>query len=291
MVIPALILLALFRYGPMFGIVMAFQEFDVFEGFLGSRFVGFEHFVRFFQYRNFWQIMRNTLVISFLKLTLGFSAPIILALFINEVQIAPLKRFFQTVSYLPHFISWVIVGGMIISLLSVGNGSVNILLEALGIIDEPVNWLSESQYFWAILILSNVWKDVGFGSIIYLAAIAGIHSELYESAQIDGANRFQMMMRITLPSIRPQIIILFILAVGRFLEAGFEDILMLTNYGRNTIVRPVSEVIATYVFRVGIENARYSYAAAAGLFRSVVNATMLVAANYLSKRYSETSLW
>jgi putative aldouronate transport system permease protein len=291
MALPAMILLVVFAYGPMFGLMMAFQDFDVYEGFLGSRFVGFEHFVAFFQARNFWQIMRNTVAISMLKLAFGFTAPIALALFINEVQHSPSKRFFQTVSYLPHFISWVIVGGMIISLLSVENGSINILLRALGIVDRPVNWLSEQDYFWGILVASHVWKEVGFGSIIYLAAIAGINPELYESATIDGASRLQMMWRITLPSIKPQIIVLFILALSRLLEAGFEDILMLTNYGHNTIVRPASDVIATYVFRIGIENGRYSYAAAAGLFRSVINVSMLIAANSMSRKYSETSLW
>ncbi len=291
MALPAMFLLLVFSYGPMFGLVMAFQNFDVYRGFLHSEFVGFRHFIAFFQARNFWQIMRNTVGISLLKLAFGFTAPILLALAINEVQHRGTKRFFQTVSYLPHFISWVIVGGMVISMLSVENGSINMLLQALGVISQPVNWLSRPNYFWSILVVSDVWKSAGFGSIIYLAAIAGINPELYESATIDGANRAQMMTRITVPSIKPQIIILFILALSRLLEAGFEDILMLTNFGQNAIVRPVSDVISTYVFRIGIENARYSYAAAAGLFRSVINVTMLLAANTMSRRYSETSLW
>ncbi len=291
MALPAMFLLLVFSYGPMFGLVMAFQNFDVYRGFLHSEFVGFRHFIAFFQARNFWQIMRNTVGISLLKLAFGFTAPILLALAINEVQHRGTKRFFQTVSYLPHFISWVIVGGMVISMLSVENGSINMLLQALGVISQPVNWLSRPNYFWSILVASDVWKSAGFGSIIYLAAIAGINPELYESATIDGANRAQMMTRITVPSIKPQIIILFILALSRLLEAGFEDILMLTNFGQNAIVRPVSDVISTYVFRIGIENARYSYAAAAGLFRSVINVTMLLAANTMSRRYSETSLW
>ena len=291
MALPAMLLLLVFSYGPMFGLVMAFQNFDVYQGFLGSEFVGFRHFIAFFNARNFWQIMRNTVGISVLKLAFGFTAPIALALAINEVHHRGTKRFFQTVSYLPHFISWVIVGGMVISMLSGENGSINMLLQAIGVISQPVNWLSQPNYFWGILVISDVWKSAGFGSIIYLAAIAGINPELYESATIDGANRLQMMARITLPSIKPQIIILFILALSRLLEAGFEDILMLTNFGQNAIVRPVSDVISTYVFRIGIENARYSYAAAAGLFRSVINVTMLLAANAMSRRYSETSLW
>jgi putative aldouronate transport system permease protein len=291
MALPAMILLLIFSYGPMFGLVMAFQNYDVYRGFLHSEFVGFRHFIAFFHARNFWQIIRNTVGISLLKLAFGFTAPIALALAINEVHHRGTKRFFQTVSYLPHFISWVIFGGMVISMLSVENGSVNMLLQAIGVISQPINWLSQPNYFWGILVVSDVWKSAGFGSIIYLAAIAGINPELYESATIDGANRLQMMVRITLPSIKPQIIILFILALSRLLEAGFEDILMLTNFGQNAIVRPVSDVISTYVYRIGIENARYSYAAAAGLFRSVINVTMLMAANAMSRRFSETSLW
>ena len=291
MVLPALLFIFVFSYIPMYGIIIAFKDFDLFDGIMGSPWVGLKHFRAFFNAREFWLIMRNTMAISVLKLAFGFTAPIAMALMINEIRSMHMRRIFQTISYLPHFVSWVIVSGMVISLLSVDNGSVNILLQSIGLIDRPINWLSERRYFWALLVGANVWKDVGFGAIIYLAAIAGVNPELYEAASIDGAGRFKQIFIITLPCIKSQIIILFILAVSRILEAGFEDILLLTNFGQNAIVRPVSDVISTYVFRVGIENQRFSYATAAELFRSIVNIGMLVSANALSRRYSETSLW
>lgn len=291
MALPSLAFLFLFSYIPMYGVLMAFQDYDLFLGMRNSPWVGFKHFLEFFRSRDFWTIMRNTLSISILKLAFGFTAPILMALMINEVQHSGIKRVIQTISYLPHFVSWVIVSGMVMSLLSVDNGSINVLLVGLGIIDEPRNWLSDRGAFWPILVAANVWKDMGFGSIIYLAAIAGINPELYEAASIDGASRLRQIFVITLPSIAPQIIILFILALGKILEAGFDDILLLTNNGQNAILRPVSEVIGTYIFRVGIENQRFSYATAAGLFRSVIDAGMLVGANRAARKLTETSLW
>ncbi|WP_435171464.1 ABC transporter permease [Paenibacillus glycanilyticus] len=290
MIIPGVLLLFVFSYLPMYGVVTAFQDYNLFKGFADSPWAGTKHFRMFFHSPDFWTIMRNTVVVSLLKLIFSFPAPIALALLLNEVGKAAFKRIIQTVSYLPHFLSWVIVGGFVISMLSVDNGSINILLMKLHLIDEPVNWLSESNYFWGILIASNVWKDIGFASIVYLAAISGIDPHLYESASIDGANRFRQMFSITVPSIMPVIVIFMILAVGNVMNAGFEDILILTNNGVNAIVRNVSDVIDTYVYRIGIQNQRFSYAAAVGLFKSAINVLLLIGANRLARK-SGQSLW
>lgn len=291
MVIPAIIMIIIFSYIPMWGILTAFQDYSPAKGFFGSEWVGFKHFKMFFNAPEFWQIMRNTIVISLLKLFIAFPAPIILALMLNEVKNAFFKRFVQTVSYLPHFISWVIVSGFVISLLSVDSGSVNILLQKLGIIDEPVHWLSIPDYFWGILISSGIWKEIGFGAIVYLAAITGVDPHMYEAASIDGAGRMRKLISITIPSIAPVIIIFLILQVGQILNAGFEEILLLTNQGQNVVLRPVAETIDTYVYRVGIENYRFSYATAAGLFKGVISVGMLVIANWIARKLGNSSLW
>lgn len=291
LVLPAFVVLVIFSYLPLWGVLMAFQNFSVYKGFWHSDWVGFKQFRDFFLAPEFGKIMRNTIVISFLKLLLGFPAPIVLALILTEIKNRTFKRLAQTVTYLPHFLSWVIVSGMVLSMFAVRNGSVNMLLQTLGIIKKPIAWMSQPQYFWGILVSANIWKEVGFGSIIYLAAIAGINPELYEAASVDGAGRMQKIVRITLPSIAPQIIVLLILRISHILNAGFQDILLLTNNGTNVILRDVSDVIATYVYRVGLQNQRFSYATAAGLAMSVVNIIMLWSANAFSRRLSETSLW
>ncbi|MBC8079111.1 MAG: sugar ABC transporter permease [Gorillibacterium sp.] len=291
MVLPAILFIVVFSYIPMWGVLMAFQDYDMFKGFWASEWVGLKHFRMFFSAPEFWQIIRNTIMISMGKLVIGFPAPIILALMLNEVRSMVYKRVIQTISYLPHFISWVIMSGILFSLLSVDTGSINLLLQKIGLIDEPINWLSNSHYFWGLLITANVWKEVGFGAIVYLAAIAGVDPHLYEAASIDGANRFKQIFLITLPSITPVILIFLILQISNILNAGFEDILLLTNNGNNAIIRNVSEVIDTYVYRTGILNQRYSYAIAAGLFKSLVNILMLILANGLSRRFGKSSLW
>jgi len=286
MVIPALIFIIIFSYIPMYGILTSFQNYNLAKGFFASEWVGFKHFDMFFHSPDFDRVMRNTIVISFLKFFIGFPAPIILALMLNEVRRMAFKRIVQTVSYLPHFMSWVIVSGMMISILSTDNGSLNILLMKLKMIDEPINFLTLPEYFWAILVTTNVWKDIGFGSIVYLAAIAGVNPQLYESAAMDGASRFKQIYLITIPSIMPVIIIFMILSIGDLISAGFEDILLLGNDG----LRSVSDVIDTYVYRVGIMNQRYSYATAVGLFKAVISVALLAIANY-SARKSGNSLW
>lgn len=287
MVIPALLFIFVFNYIPMYGVLMSFQDYSIFKGFLHSPWVGFKHFEMFFNAPEFWVVMRNTLVISLLKLGIGFPAPIVLALMLNEINNRTFKRIIQTVSYLPHFLSWVIVSGFVISMLSTDNGSLNMLLESVNLIKEPINFLSLPEYFWAILVTTGVWKEIGFASIVYLAAIAGINPHLYEAASIDGASRVRQIVTITIPSIMPVVVVFSILAIGNLLNAGFEDILLLAG---NPVLRDVSDVIDTYVYRLGIQNSRFSYATAAGLFKAIISVGLLAGANYLARR-SGNSLW
>lgn len=289
MVWPGILLIFVFAYLPMYGILIAFMDYNIFTGgdIWANPWVGFKHFQMFFDSPEFYNVMRNTIVISLLKFIIGFPAPIILALMLNEIRHMMFKRIVQTITYLPHFMSWVIVAGLVMSLLSTENGSVNMLLKSINLIDEPINFLSISEYFWSILISANVWKEIGFGSIVYLAAIAGVDQHMYEAADIDGASKFKQIYLITIPTIMPVIIIFMILSIGRLLDAGFEDILLLAN---NPVLRPVSDVIETYVYRVGLSNFRYSYAAAVGLFKAVISVGLLTMANYLARR-SGNSLW
>ncbi|WP_394327660.1 ABC transporter permease [Paenibacillus macquariensis] len=287
MVIPALVLIFIFSYLPMYGVLMSFQDYDIFGGFFHSPWVGFKHFKMFFDSPDFWNVMRNTIVISFLRLLIGFPAPIILAIILNEVAHIRFKKVIQTISYLPHFLSWVIVSGLAMSILATENGSLNILLEKFNLINEPINFLSIPNYFWGILISTGVWKEIGFSAIIYIAAIAGINPEVYEAASIDGATRLKKIMYITIPGITGVIIIFMILAVGDILSAGFEDILLLA---KNPVLQDVSDVIDTYVYRVGIKNSRFSYAAAVGLFKSIISIALLTIANAVARKIGR-SLW
>lgn len=287
MVLPALVVILIFSYLPMYGVLNAFQDYKILKGFWDSPWVGFKHFEAFFDSPDFNDVMRNTIIISLLKFCIGFPAPILLALMLNEVRNMAFKRIVQTVSYLPHFLSWVIVAGFVMSMLSTDNGSVNMLLEKTNLIEEPINFLSIPEYFWSILVATNLWKEIGFASIVYLAAIAGVDPHMYEAAEMDGASRFKQMFLITLPSIMPVVVIFMILAIGNLLSAGFEDILLLAT---NPILRDVSDVLDTYVYRVGIANNRFSYATAVGLFKAIISVGLLLIANWLARR-SGNSLW
>lgn len=287
MIFPALLFIFVFNYIPMYGVLMAFQDYNLYKGFLHSPWAGFKHFDMFFNSPDFFRVIRNTIVISVLKLVINFPAPIVLALMLNEVKNMVFKRIVQTISYLPHFLSWVIVSGFTISMLSVDNGSLNILLQALGIIDKPINFLSMPENFWAIIITTNLWKEVGFATIVYLAAIAGVDQSMYEAASIDGANKFKQIFLITLPSITPVIIIFLILSIGNLLNAGFDDLLLL---GSSPMLRDVADVIDTYAYRTGIINNRFSYAAAVGLFKAIISVGLLTGANYIARR-AGSSLW
>ena len=275
MVWPGLIALFIFAYLPMAGLVMVFQDYDIIKGFFASPWVGFKHFRDFFTNPQFPVLMKNTLILSFAKILFGFPAPIILALMFNEITQKATKRVFQTITYMPYFLSWVVVGGMLSAMLAVDGGSVNDFLVRFGMIKEPINFLSEPKYFRTILVASNIWKSIGYNAIIYIAAIAGINHEMYEAAEVDGASRIRQMISITIPEIAPQIMIMLIMQIGQLLNAGYEDILILTNNCDNTVLLEVGDVIDTYVYRFGIKMHRYSYSAAVGLFKAIISVISL----------------
>ena len=290
MVIPAMILVMIFAYLPLYGLIMAFQDFRLGDTIGRSRWVGFEHFRMFFNSSDFWLIMRNTAVISVLKIVLVFPMPILLALVLNEVRNMAFKRTVQTISYLPHFISWVVVAGIALDLMS-PDGSLNSILISLGIIDSPIIFMAEARFFWGVIVITDIWKGVGWGAIIYIAAISTINPELYQAASVDGAGRMRKLWHITLTGIKPTIIIMLILTVGSIIPSGFEQVMLLTNNLRNTMVYERAEILDTHIFRVGLTNMRYSYASAIGLFRSIISVVLLLAVNFGAKKFFDESLF
>lgn len=285
MLAPALIWFAVFMYQPMVGLQIAFKQFSVFKGIADSPWVGFDHFVALFQSDRFLRAISNTLVISAYSLVLAAPVPIILALMINEVQSRGLRKSIQTALYLPHFVSSVIVAGIVIALLSPTSGLVNNLLAWMGF--ERTYFLTRPEWFRTIYIASGIWKEAGFDSIIYLAAIMGINPALYESAQVDGATRWQMMWRITLPSILPTIAVLLVIRLGHVLEVGYEYIVLL--YQPSTY--ETADVISTYIYRQGLQGAHYDRAAAAGVFNAVVALVLVLIANKISRRITRTGVF
>ena len=292
MILPIFIWLILFCYMPMFGIIIAFKDFKFNKGILGSPWAGFKHFVEFIVDPNITNVLINTLGISALKVFLMFPIPIILAILLNEIRHAAFKRVTQTVSYFPYFISWAIIAIMAINWLSPTTGFVNRLLLTLGIIREPVLFLGEPEAFWWVSLFLEIWKTTGWGSIIYLAAIAGIDQEMYEAAVIDGANRFQRIIRITVPSILSTIMIMLILNIGNMLSGGlYASNFEISYLLGNPLNLPRSEIIDTYILKVGIKLARHSYATAVGLLSSVVSFILLVSANWISRKTTQESLF
>ncbi len=283
-VLPVLIYLILFAYKPMYGIVIAFQNYKPFLGIEGSRWVGFDNFTAFFNDVYFLRLLRNTFSISLLSILFGFPAPIILALLLNEIRSTKFKRVVQTVSYMPYFISIVVVCGLIRAF-SQTDGVFNDIIAAFG--GQRSNLLSYKENFYPIYILSGIWQSVGWDSIIYLAALAGIDQEQYEAAKVDGAGRVKQMLFITLPGLMPTITVLFILRMGGILNVGYEKILLLYQ----PLTYEVADVISTYVYRKGIVEANYSFSTAVGLFNSLVNIIFLVVTNQLSKKANNTSLF
>lgn len=275
-----------FNYIPMYGLIIAFKEFSIIKSIAEAPWVGFMHFVEFLEDENFWLVLKNTLGISLIKLFIGFPLPIIFALLLNELTSMKFKKMVQTISYLPHFLSWVVLGGILTTWLA-DVGIINDILMGMGFIDERTNFLADPQYFWGIVILSDIWKELGWSAIIYLAAIAGVSTELYEAATIDGANRFQKMWNVTLPAIRPTIAVLFILAVSGVLNSNFDQILIL----RNALNESASNVVDIYVYQVGIQNARYSYATAVGLMKAIIAFILLLSANKIVKKLNGNSLF
>ncbi|MDN4083893.1 ABC transporter permease [Paenibacillus polymyxa] len=276
----------IFHYIPMYGILIAFKHFDIIGTISSAPWAGLEHFRAFLEDDNFWYIVKNTLGISLLKLAIGFPLPIVFALFLNEIRSTRFKKSIQTISYLPHFLSWVILGGILTTWLA-DTGMINQLLLAWGWIDQPISYLAEPGYFWTIVVSSDIWKELGWSAIIYLAAMAGVSTDMYEAATIDGAGRFQKMWYVTLPAIKGTISILFILAVSGILNSNFDQILVL----RNSLNESASNVVDIYVYQVGIQQGRFSYSTAVGLLKSVLALILLLIANSVTKRMNNTSLF
>lgn len=285
LLIPGLLFLFLFKYTPMYGIVIAFQDFNIFEGISGSRWVGLDQFHKLIQSDEFAQVFVNTLLISFYKIILLFPIPIFIALLLNEVRFSGFKRTIQTIIYLPHFLSWVIISGLFITILSPSGGLVNEFLQWLGM--EPITFFMDNRFFRSIVVFTAGWKESGWNAIIFIAAIAGIEQEQYEAAAIDGAGRIRQMLHISLPGIMPTIVLMLILRLGSVLEAGTEQIL--TMY--NPVVYQSGDVIGTFVYRVGLGKMDYSFSTAVGLFNSVVGFLLVVTGNVVSKKLVQRGIW
>jgi len=284
MVLPVVAYYVIFDYGPMYGLQIAFKDYSPGTGIWGSPWTGFDHFIEFFNSYYFWRLIRNTVLISLYDLIFGFPAPIILALLLNELRQQLFKRVVQTISYLPHFISVVVVVGMLVDFLA-RDGVVNQLLSFFGV--EPRSYLSEPGWFRFLYISSGIWQHIGWGSIIYLAALSNIDPTLYEAARVDGANRWRQALHITIPGIMPTVIILLILRMGSMMSVGSEKILLMYN----PLTYETADVISTFVYRKGILEASYSYTTAVGLFNAVIAFSLLIISNSISKRVSETKLW
>jgi putative aldouronate transport system permease protein len=279
-----LVFFAVFRYLPMLGNVIAFRRYEPGGSLFGETWVGLHYFQLFWSDPTFWQVFTNTLILGGLTLLFTFPVPIILALLLNEVRTRSLKRFVQSVSYLPHFLSIVVVAAIIMQLLS-DNGAVNQALHTVG--HAPITFLQQPGWFRQIYVSSEVWQTAGWGTILYLAALTTIDAQLYEQARIDGANRWQQTWHVTLPGIRPTMMTLLILNIGTFMAVGFEKILLLYN----PLTYPTADVISTYLYRVGVVSGSFSYAAAIGLFDSVIGLTLVISANFISRRLVGASLW
>ncbi|RPF23104.1 ABC transporter permease [Myceligenerans xiligouense] len=279
-----IIYLLIFRYTPMAGNVVAFRRFRPGGSMFGDEWVGLYYFQAFIQDPKFWEVFLNTVILGALTLIVVFPLPIVLALMLNELRSRRFKKFAQTITYLPHFMSMVIVAGFVFELTAI-NGTINQIISGLG--SDPISFMQKAEWFRQIYVSSEIWQTVGFGTILYLAALTTIDDQLYEAARIDGANRWQQTWHITLPGIRPTIVVLLILNIGTFMAVGFEKVLLLYN----PLTYPTADVIATYLYRVGINSGSFSYAAAIGLFEAVIGLTLVLSANLIAKRTVGASLW
>lgn len=285
MILPGILYFVIFKYLPMFGLVIAFQDYKPYQGILGSEWVGFAHFEKLFAEPVFLDLLGNTLVLFGMNLVFFFPVPIILALMLNEVRQQAFKRIVQTMVYIPHFMSWVIIVSISFVMLSMDRGLINELLVALGL--GKINFLMSPEWFRPMYILQIIWREAGWGTIIYLAAMASIDPQQYEAARIDGASRLRQMWHITLPTIRSVIVVLLLLKIGDVLEVGFEHIFLLLN----AMNREVGEVFDTYVYVAGLQQGQFSYSAAVGFFKSFVGLALVVTANWLSKKFGEEGIY
>ncbi|MFC5405168.1 ABC transporter permease [Cohnella soli] len=293
--LPAIALVLVFNYIPMFGLVMAFQDYRILDGYFGSDFVGFDHFKEFFASPDFYRALRNTLAINLICLAVVFPMPIIFSILLNELVSSKLKKTIQTITYLPYFISWVVVGGLFYKLLESQSGVVNVLLHSLGMEDIP--FFREPHYFWPIIVLATIWKGIGWNSILYLSAINAIDPHLFEAAEVDGANRFQRMLHITVPGITGTAVFLFILTVGSLINgSGGASGSLAPNFEalwnfRNALVADRSDVLDIYVYQQGVQGAQYSYAAAIGVFQSLLSILLIFGSNSLIKKWRGSALF
>ncbi|MCQ2579406.1 MAG: ABC transporter permease subunit [Treponemataceae bacterium] len=286
MSVPFVLYTILFRYVPLFGWTMAFQDYKPYKSFTDQTWVGLKWFIQLFTEKEFLLSLRNTVGMSIISTVLGYITAILIAVFLNEVRHIGIKRFVQTVSYLPHFLSWVIVTGLVANVLSVEDGILNEILLWLGVVDQPVQWLAVQKYFWNIIGWTYVWKEVGWNTIVYLGAMTAIDPCLYEAAQIDGCGRLRKIWHITLPGIKPTIIIMMIMSAGHILDANFEMPYLL----QNGMIQDVAETIDIYVLKYGFKLSRYGLATAAGIFKNAVNILLLVIANSIAKKSGEERL-
>ncbi|TVY06565.1 ABC transporter permease [Paenibacillus cremeus] len=285
LVFPGVLFFILFKYLPMWGIIIAFQEYSPYAGVWNSEWVGLEHFVRFFSNPDFYLLFRNTMVISLLNLLFFFPLPILLSLLLNEVNNQVFKRVIQSIVYLPHFFSWVIIAGISFLLLSESSGVINMMFVAMGF--PKYDFLTNTDTFWGLLVAQNIWKETGWGTIIILAAITAVDPQLYEAAKIDGANRWLQTWHVTLPGIRSVILVLLILRLGHIMDVGFEQVFLMNNGA----VAKYADVFETYVYRNGIQSGQFSYSTAVGLFKSVVGLLLVIIANKIAKRIGEEGVY
>lgn len=285
MIIPGFIYFILFKYIPISGSIIAFQDYNLYTGIWKSPFVGFKHFETLFTYPEFLNILTNTILISIYQLVFGFPAPVLLAILLNEVRKMWFKRSIQTIMYLPHFLSWVIVGGLVINVLSPNYGIINDLLDFFGF--ERIFFMQKPEYFRSIVVWSGIWKEVGWNTIIYLAALASINPELYEAADVDGAGRLRKIISITLPALLPTIMVLLLIRIGHILDLGFEQVYILLN----PIVTAKGQILDTYIYSIGLLGGQYSYTTAIGIFKSVVGLILILGFNRISKKLTGQSLF
>lgn len=285
MLIPGILFFLIFCYGPMYGLVIAFQDYYPLKGISGSKFVGLKHFEALFTDPFFVSVLKNTIIISIYKMLVCFPAPIFLCLVLNEIKNLKFKKVAQSVSYLPHFISWVVVSGIIIEFLSPSRGPINILLQSMGF--DPVFFIAEPHYFRGVLVVSDLWKSIGWGSIVYLAAVTSIDPSLYEAAEMDGAGRIRRIIHITLPALAPIVTVMLIMQSGKILNDSFEQVynfLTPTTYG-------VGDVISTFVYRMGIQKMQYSFTTAVDLFKNIISFALVMLTNYVARKTNDYALW